>query len=280
VVKVATAVWKHLRKALPRLACLLLLVTFAACEVAAEDFPTLSRSLQLELVVPVESAAGAPIPVELKVRNQSSNTVMLKSEILEPFSVLSLLNAAGESDVRIGGKRRSTSMVITLAPGEWKSVWRDFDLTTLYLVDKGAYRLQVIVRDDHGETVLSSEPSALKIGGGRLPPLKRIVQQFRSELSEGWAVSLDDQSVVLDHSPTGRRRDATTLYLRFQPDQPANIPDSARGVTRMIVSDLGHFPMGHCTLIAHPRVRKLWPEYMTDIGRVLRDPSWRDQDLP
>jgi hypothetical protein len=150
----------------------------------------------------------------------------------------------------------------------------------LYLVDKGAYRLQVIVRDDHGETVLSSEPSALKIGGGRLPPLKRIVQQFRSELSEGWAVSLDDQSVVLDHSPTGRRRDATTLYLRFQPDQPANIPDSARGVTRMIVSDLGHFPMGHCTLIAHPRVRKLWPEYMTDIGRVLRDPSWRDQDLP
>jgi hypothetical protein len=48
----------------------------------------------------------------------------------------------------------------------------------------------------------------------------------------------------------------------------------------MIVSDLGHFPMGHCTLIAHPRVRKLWPEYMTDIGRVLRDPSWRDQDLP
>lgn len=259
----------------------LIAVLAASGAVGGQEDPHAAAAPGVELRLTVGGAefkAGERVLCKLEIVNTGAGTATFDPQNFFPFRVLRVLRKDGTPDWFIGSTPQTMGEDQELPPGASRTLWENVDAADLFLLEGGSYTIHA----EHSERrrqggLLKSNSVPVTIKGGSLPYRKTVLKRLRSAAPEGWRVQTSGSSIAILHSPTGLKKDISSIQIWFT-DVP--LPDDyelGEGANRQEVNTIGKTKLGFTHFALSARAADLWPQCRAAIPLVFVDETGEKQ---
>lgn len=239
---------------------------------AQGESPPAAPSVELRLTVGGESfKAGERVPCKLEIVNNGPAAATFDPQEYFPFRVLRVVRRDGAPDWFIGPTPQTEGRDQELAPGASSTLWENVDAAELFLLEGGEYSIYAEHRGRARGKSLKSNEVSIAIKGGDLPYRKTILKRLRTAAPDGWTVQTSGSAVTVLHSPTGLKKDISSIQIWFtDAPLPADF-ELGSGEHRQEVATLGktklgftHFALSRLAANHWPRCREILPLIFVD----------------
>ncbi len=119
----------------------------------------------------------------------------------------------------------------------------------------------------------------VKVLPGEFPPLKKALVSIKKILPEEWRLSASYGAIFLMHSPTGLKKDVTSIQIWFTPEKlPADFRFGESAPPQEI-HYLGKHSLGHANVAAPESAEELWPSFLDDVRAALGLASEKTREI-
>ena len=224
-----------------------------------------------------ELKEGQPVLATLEIKNFGEAVESYDPQYFDRNRVVNVKHVSGEPGQFIASSVQTMGGPIPLPPGQSRVLWEDVDVGSLYMLDQGEYRIQAISpisknvknipktnvnRLQLARAMPISNVEALRVSTGEQTPIKRFLKSLISVAPAGWKVSYNSYGIFITNSPTGMKRDTTTISMSFTPEA---IPEDQNVRNRL---KLGMTELGHLNLSSNDKAARLWPNHIAEIRQA------------
>ena len=135
-----------------------------------------------------EVKEGEPVLASLEIKNFGDTAASYDPQYFGE-RILKVTHVSGELDYYLASPVGSAGGPIFLQPGRSEVLWKNFDVGSLCLLDKGEYQIQAANSFKRGsKTMPASKILTLSISEGQHTPLKRFIKSLIAVAPDGWRV--------------------------------------------------------------------------------------------